>query len=306
MKIDLDELRGFRNYSRELRNLFEWIRLLVEERETANYFHRWEGDIPLGDGWIYCPGTTPMAPYGLVPDFFPGETRTPRERALSIALVQCQQLYLSSMSEVAVDNVDRLSNLLPTLEPYCSKIRVAVGRAKRGWEKSGYSLNFRLPAVAKGSAFLKCWLEVYEILMELFYIVDVELHSITGMATTQPLAARGNSSVDATTTNTTSTAATLNRETLLATMPNAWRQVYLANQYAESKTGQELTATAAYKWLQEHGFDEHELPIQNTFADYRTKASGHLGEQRKPRRIVDTSRSVVRRSALDTTDDPDD
>lgn len=102
------------------------------------------------------------------------------------------------------------------------------------------------------------------------------------------------------------TAATPDRETLLATMPNAWRQAYLANQYAEEKAGKELTATAAYAWLREHGFDGYELPLPDTFSDYRTKAFNHLGEQRKRRRIVDPSRSVVRRSALDTTGDADD
>ena len=298
-----NELEGFYEYASSLRSLWHWIALLHESPDNKVYFHEWlMEEIPIEDGMVYCPYTDT---FGLIPIAFPN-TSTPSERALTIAILQCQQNYLSALAEVAVDNVDRLVVALPHCEPYRSQIRLAVGRAKSRWSNCR-GVNWGLPIAKKTADFRQSWQEVVDVLMELFFIVDVEMHSRTGLvqSATQPPAARGNSSNDAT-TNMSLSNATPSRETLLESMPASWRQVYLANEYAESKAGQELTATAAYAWLQEHGFDGYELPLPDTFADYRTKAFGHLGEQRKRRRIVDTSRSVVRRSALDTTGDADD
>jgi hypothetical protein len=299
-----NELEGFYEYASSLRSLWHWIALLLALPDNKVYFHEWlMEEIPIEDGMVYCPGTITLGP---IPPAFPN-TSTPSERALAIAIVQCEQIYLSALTETAVDNVDRLVVALPHCEPYRSQIRLAVGRARSRWSNCR-GLNWGLPIAQKTADFRRSWQEVVDVLMELFFIVDTEMHSQTGLvqSTTQPPAARGNSPTHTSTTNTSSTAATPDRETLLATMPDAWRQVYLANQYAESKAGQTLTATAAYAWLREHGFDGCELPLPDTFADYRTKAFNHLGEQRKRRRIVDTSRSVVRRSALDTTGDADD
>lgn len=298
-----DELDGFLSYGRELRDLWHWISILLDQPKNEVYLHRWLGEISLEDGGLYCPATTPHCP---VAPAYPGIAKTPLERALIIAIHQCEHIYLSLGKETAVDNVDRLAGLLPHCQEYCSRIRLAVGKAKRGWNDGGGGFDWRMGVAQKAAEFRRCWQDVVDQLLDLMHIVDVELHSTSGTATTQPPAARGNSPTHTPATNKSSTTATPDRETLLATMPDAWRQVYLANQYAESKAGKTLTATAAYAWLREHGFDGYELPLPDTFADYRTKAFNHLGEQRKRRRIVDTSRSVVRRSALDTTGDADD
>jgi hypothetical protein len=293
-----DELEGFYEYASSLRSLWHWISLLHALPKNEVYFHEWlMQEIPIEDGMVYCPGTVTLGP---IPPAFPN-TSTPSERALAIAIVQCEQIYLSCLTETAVDNVDRLVVALPHCEPYRSQIRLAVGRAKSRWS-SCRGMNWGIGIGQKTVDFRRSWQEVVDVLMELFFVVDVEIHSRHSLVqpTTQPPAARGNPS-----TGTSSADATPDRDTLLATMPDAWRQVYLANQYAESKAGQTLTATAAYAWLREHGFDGYELPLRDTFADYRTKAFNHLGEQRKRRRIVDTSRSVVRRAELDTTGDAD-
>jgi hypothetical protein len=83
---------------------------------------------------------------------------------------------------------------------------------------------------------------------------------------------------------------------LINSMDKRFRLAYLAAKQAEHECARELTDMESFQWLKEHGFEGYKLPIQDTFADYLTKARKIMGEQRKTPRSGRTSRSVVKQS----------
>jgi hypothetical protein len=167
------ELAEFYEWASSLRLLWHWISLLIESPETKVYFHEWlQEEIPIEDGRVFCPGTITTGYF--LPKF--QNATTPNELALEMAIFQCEHVYFSSIDEPTIDNVDRLSVTLPHCKEYCSKIRTAVGQAK--------SRSYRAPdrnrteAISKRAiAFRQCWQAVYNLIMELFFIVDVEFNT---------------------------------------------------------------------------------------------------------------------------------
>jgi hypothetical protein len=85
---------------------------------------------------------------------------------------------------------------------------------------------------------------------------------------------------------------------LVASMPRRFQLAYLAAKHAEHHCGRSLTDLESFQWLNEHGFEDYQLPMQDTFADYLTQARRVMGEQRKTPRSGRTSRSFVRQSEL--------
>ena len=166
----LEELQGFHAYAYGLRCLWHWIELLETTPDKTTYFHEVVNEeIELGDGLFFCPGTEslPIAPS------FPN-AKTPKERSLEIALYQCSFVYFSSMQETVVDNVDRLCESVKFCEPYRQKIRLAVARAKH---RDKYHCDWRTNTLERSANFRQSWQEVADILGELFFLVDTELHT---------------------------------------------------------------------------------------------------------------------------------
>jgi hypothetical protein len=85
---------------------------------------------------------------------------------------------------------------------------------------------------------------------------------------------------------------------IIAGMEKRFREAYLAAKHAEECCNRTLTDAEAFKWLEDHGCEGYKLPMQDTFADYLSKARKQTGEQRKTPRANRTSRSLVRQSEL--------
>jgi hypothetical protein len=187
----LAELEGFHEYASSLRSLWHWIELLSNNPGKQTYFHEWlMEEIPIGNGFIYCPGTIPLGP--IAPEF--PNARTPGERALAIAIMQCQ-FYLAGLRECAVDNVDRLSLSLPCCQEYKQKIIVAVGVAKSRWNNTPGGV-WNVPTLELANKFRKSWQAVIDLLLELFFIVDTEIHRVGFCEQSDPQTTVKNAPID--------------------------------------------------------------------------------------------------------------
>lgn len=163
-----EELEEFYEYAASLRSLWHWIELLTKHPDESSYFHEYlMEEIELGDGFIYCPGTIAFP----IPPSFPN-ANTPSKRAIAIAICQIQW-YLVGFGETACVYVERLCISLPYCENFKSKILLAVGKAKRDWDRF-YSHQECI--FVRAADFQQAWSDVVNVLLELFYIVDTELN----------------------------------------------------------------------------------------------------------------------------------
>ena len=71
--------------------------------------------------------------------------------------------------------------------------------------------------------------------------------------------------------------------------------------YAEKALGRDVTDKEAYKWLEQNGHSEYDLPSFSTWRNYLSKARGHHNEKKNnPRAGRNLPPSTIRAS-----DDPE-